>query len=120
MSKPLWETDHPYYAEEGNYYSNGCHAEVETWTDFLSDFGDDDLDMNLVYRWDWNVPDPNDYGDDEEVPTESLSIFYVGQRKALLRSVAVSTVERSEEPEIRAWLAVRAEHLRKVWEPLLP
>lgn len=127
MSARLWEVDHPYYAMEGNYYRNGEHEECATWADFLAGYGDLDLDMNLIYRWDWNVPDPRDYfdeegnlyDDEEPVPGESLSLFYMGQRKARCWSVRVTTVTRDQEPEIREWLTVRAEHMRKVWEPLL-
>ena len=117
----LWEIDHPYYASQGNYYARpdeGLHAEFSSWAEFYEDQGDADLDMNLVYRWDWTVPDPNDYEDGEELPPETLDLFYVGQRKALLRSVSVE-IQREDEPAIREWLVVRAEHMRRVWEPLL-
>ena len=117
----LWEIDHPYYASQGNYYARpdeGLHAEFSSWAEFYEDQGDADLDMNLVYRWDWTVPDPDDYEDGEELPPETLDLFYVGQRKALLRSVSVE-VQREDEPGIREWLVVRTEHMRKIWEPLL-
>lgn len=118
MSARLWEVDHPYYATQGNYFSNGYHADYGSWADFIEDQGDLDLDMNLVYRWDWQVPNPDDYEADEELPPETLDLFYVGQRKAIHRSVSVE-VRREDEPAIREWLTVRAEHMRRVWEPLL-
>lgn len=123
----LWDVNHPYYAAQGNYYARpdaGLHAEYSSWVEFMESEGDSDLDMNLVYRWDWQVPDPDDYKyeleEDADVilPPETLDLFYVGQRKALLRSVSVE-VQREDEPAIREWLTVRAEHMRKVWEPLL-
>lgn len=114
----LWEVDHPYYATEGNYFSNGYHAEYASWAEFIEEQGDLDLDMNLVYRWDWQVPDPDDYEPDEKMPPETLDLFYVGQRKALHRSVSVE-IRREDEPAVREWLTVRAEHMRRVWEPLL-
>ena len=118
----LWEIDHPYYATQGNYFKNGYHVEYPSWADFVEDAGDDDLDMNLVYRWDWTVPDPRDYSINgelvEPLPAETLDLFYVGQRKALHRSVSV-IVQREDEPAIRQWLTIRAEHMRRVWEPLL-
>lgn len=114
----LWEIDHPYYAAHGNYFSIECHERYPSWAQFFEWEGDLDLDMNLVYRWDWTVPDPSDYDEDEEMPAETLDLFYVGQRKAKLRSVSV-VVQREDEPAIRKWLTIRAEHIRKVWEPLL-
>ncbi|TKJ24348.1 hypothetical protein [Blastococcus sp. CCUG 61487] len=118
FERHLWEVDHPYYSTHGNYFSRDYHAAYGSWVEFVEDAGDDDLDMNLVYRWDWQVPDPDDYEPDEEMPPETLDLFYVGQRKAIHRSVSV-TVQREDEPAIRDWLIVRAEHMRRVWEPLL-
>lgn len=114
----LWDIDHPYYATQGNYFSNDYHAEYDSWTEFLAEQGDMDLDLNLLYRWDWQVPDPDYYEAGEELPAETLDLFYVGQRKAIHRSVSVE-VKREDEPAIREWLLIRAEHMRKVWEPLL-
>lgn len=114
----LWEIPHPYYATQGNYFSNDCHETYDSWAEFIESEGDSDLDMNLVYRWDWTVPDPDDWDDDDVLPAETLDLFYVGQRKALHRSVSV-TIQREDEPAVREWLTVRAEHMRKVWEPLL-
>src|SRR4051794_6539869 len=95
--RPLWEIDHPYYASQGNYFSNDCHTDYPSWAEFVEAEGDSDLDMNLVYRWDWKVPDPDDYDLDEEpLPPETLDLFYVGQRKALHRSVSVE-VRREDE-----------------------
>jgi len=118
MTLHLWDFKHPYYATEGNYYSNDCHIDYETWQEFIDEQGDADLDMNLLYRWDWEVPDPDDYEPEEEMPGETVALFFMGQRKALARSARVS-VTRDQEDEIRAWLTVRAAHMRLVWEPLL-
>jgi len=115
----LWEVDHPYYPSQGNYFSNDCHTDYASWAEFMEEEGDSDLDMNLVYRWDWQVPAPDDYIPfDAPLPAETLDLFYVGQRKALHRSVSVE-VRREDEPAIREWLTVRAEHMRRVWAPLL-
>lgn len=115
----LWEIDHPYCAMQGNYFSNDYHVEYASWAEFIEEQGGSDLDMNLVYRWDWQVPDPDDYEiPGETMRAETLDLFYVGQRKALHRSVSVE-VQREDEPAIREWLTVRAEHMRRVWEPLL-
>lgn len=43
--KHLWEVEHDYYCNDGNYFSNDCGMEFNTWSDFLSEFGDSDFDM---------------------------------------------------------------------------
>ena len=73
---------------------------------------DPDLDYNLVYRWDWRLPD----ADDEE-PCEVLKIYFMGQRKALCRSVEVA-VTKADEESVRAYLLPRWEKLRELWAPL--
>lgn len=115
----LFEADHPYYATEGNYYSAGDrdYYTYDSWDAFLSEWDDADLDMNLIYRWDWAVPDPRDY-EGEPLPAETLNLYYMGQRKARAWSVHVE-VNRDQEPEIRDWLKVRAQRIREIWEPLL-
>lgn len=117
----LWESDHPYYCSESNYYVNGLadppwdHVEVESWEAF--DWKDSDPDMNLLFRWDWKVPDPDDYGEDDDVPGEQLLLFWMLQRKGRFMAMSMP-VSRDEEPEIRAWLEERAKTLIALWQPI--
>jgi hypothetical protein len=117
-------SQHPYYAADGCYYAPGGaefpHYEHESWDDFLAEMGTADLDMNLLYRWDWQIPDPSDYEyDDEPAPTtEHLALFYMQQRKARPVSHRI-VVTPEDEQRIAEWLAVRAERLRLLWAPLL-
>lgn len=127
--KPLWEIDHPYYCSESNYFSNDCNVRYGSWQAFHESEGGNDFDMNLVFRWDW---EPNDYvsdptaeklreyadrfGDKDHAWT--LKVFWMGQRKGIFRCTEVQ-VCKADEPAIRAWLTKRAEHMRKLWEPLL-
>ncbi|MDT0306155.1 hypothetical protein RM780_04155 [Streptomyces sp. DSM 44917] len=113
----LWETDHPYYCTEGNYYArpvDGLHTLYDSWAAFHAEWGDLDPDLNLVFRWDWHRPDP----DGDEVPPDTLKVFWVLQRKAILRSTECVVTE-ADEPAVRAWLAERARTVRAIWEPLL-
>lgn len=120
---PLWETDHPYYCTEGNYYRNGNHFTYDSWADFHAEWGELDPDMNLVFRWDWQRADPADYAYElehgEELPPDTLQVFWVLQRKAILRSTECAITE-ADEPAVRAWLTERAAHMRLLWKPLLP
>lgn len=115
----LWEAAHPFYAQEGNYYNNDCHYEHESWEAFYEDMGNSDPDMNLVYRWDWNIPNTPDPRDDEgeEMLPETFSVFVVGQRKARLTSHEFP-VKREDEPAIRAWLTERAKTITAIWAPI--
>ena len=119
--KHLWETKHPYYAAEGNYFSNDCHTEYRSWQDFFLQEGDSDLDYNLLYRFDWDERDEDDrstFHGDVNYRNGTLKLFFIGQRKALARSAYVS-VCRADEPAVYAWLQIRLNHLMKVWAPLV-
>lgn len=122
MSKHLWEVDHPYYANEGNYFSQDCHTTFKTWPRFAADSADEDLDLNLVYRWDWKEGEDDEAGafnGDENYRNGRLLIFYIGQRKALARSVEIE-VCRADEPAVIEWLRPRFAKLMDIWEPLSP
>jgi hypothetical protein len=124
VTTPLWEIDHPYYASEGNYYKNGLHNQFASWAEFTeTTFYDGDRDLNLLYRWDWDRPDPADYKDEleqgEELPPETLKLFFILQRKAIACSAEMPITE-ADEPAVRAWLTECAARMRLLWEPLLP
>lgn len=125
-ARHLWEVDHPYYCNEGNWFSNSdkCHAHYNRWQDFLSEQGDADLDMNLVFRFDWIPPYEDDDSEkpiawqgDEYYRDSILKLFYMGQRKGLYRWATVD-VCRKDEQAVREWLQVRWNHMRTLWEPL--
>lgn len=129
-NKPhLWEIDHPYYCQEGSYWVGGnqwheVHNEYESWSDFLDEWSATDDDLNLMFRWDWKRADPDDYtyeveeDPDFKIPGDVLQLFYMMQRKARNMSVFVKVTE-ADEPAVREFLAKKAEHMRKLWEPLL-
>jgi hypothetical protein len=123
MSTPhLWEIDHPYYCTEGNYYVSGLrrdevHSSYGSWAEFHEEWGGNDHDMNLVFRWDWKRADPDDYEDGEELPPDTLAVYWVLQRKAILRSTECVVTE-ADEPAVRAWLADRAKTVAAIWQPL--
>lgn len=111
----LWEYDHPYYCQEGNYFKTGQHEHFASWQDFTAEtcFVDGDRDMNLLIRWDWRKPGFHDW-DGEEY----LLLFFVLQRKAWLLSKQI-TVTEADEPAVRAFLEDCAATMRATWEPLL-
>lgn len=118
----LWEVNHPYYCNEGNYFTSSPELEsrYHTWAEFAEEQGDADFDMNLVFRWDWK--EGEDYGaskftGDVNYRNGRLSIYWMGQRKGIYRWTIVE-VCRADEPAVRTWLEERWQHLQKLWTPL--
>lgn len=112
----LWEIDHPYYCNEGNYYAPGTDQpteKYESWEDFIDAEGDSDFDMNLVFRWDWRKADPDGEHWGNEVDT--LLIFFMGQRKGLYRWVEIE-VKDADEPSVKEWLDKRWKYLALLWQ----
>lgn len=123
--KHLWEFDHPYYCDDGNYFvsavdSHKVHTEFDSWADFKEElFYGGDRDLNLLFRWDWHawhLEYPEDHPDGEE--RHVLHLYFILQRKAYNVSVHVN-VTPADEPEVRAWLAECAPTIRAMWEPIV-
>jgi hypothetical protein len=116
----LWEIEHPYYCNDGNYYAAGNKQpfeRYESWADFFEAEGNSDLDMNLVFRWDWRKADPQDehWGNKKD----ELLIYFMGQRKGLYRWVKIE-INDSNEAAVREWLAKRWQHLVLLWQGISP
>ncbi len=109
----LWESEHDYYCNEGNYYKNDVGLEFQSWADFLAELGDMDLDMNLVFRWDWKKPDPG-----AERTQDRLVVFVIGQRKGKYWWASIESIRPEDEDAVRAWLKIRFDHLMRLWAPL--
>lgn len=88
-TKHLWEIEHPYRCEYGNFYERGLHSRYESWAEFSRPVDYDrsgprltqtgtllysgDPDMNCLFRWDWQAlhltdPDPVPGGAPPAVP----------------------------------------------------
>ncbi|MFI7042645.1 hypothetical protein ACIBI0_38710 [Microbispora rosea] len=116
--KHLWEIDHPYYCEEGNFYKTGLANQFGSWSEFTETwFYQGDHDQNLVFRWDWvswrRHPDPSLRSDSPDV----LLLFFVLQRKPILCSARIQITD-DDEPAVRAWLEERAKTVAANWAPI--
>lgn len=110
----LWEIEHPYYCEEGNWFKTGQHTQFDDWAEFTETFfycGD--RDQNLLIRWDWRKPGHSEFTDDAEY----LQMHFVLQRKAWLCSVRIP-VSEVDEPAVRAFLESCARTMAATWEPV--
>ena len=110
----LWDVDHPYYACEGNYFASDHHTRLTDWRDFTdTTFYNFDRDQNLLYRWDWRKPGHHDWDG-----AETLSLYFMLQRKAIACSVEMP-ISEADEPAVREFLQECAQHITAIWEPIL-
>jgi hypothetical protein len=89
------------------------HEYWDSWSAFLEEFDDADLDMNLVFRWDWDPALPDWNG----LEHDTLRVFIVQQRKGRICEHLVR-VTADDEPSIRVFLVKHLQHLQKLWAPL--
>ena len=114
----LWEVDHPYYCSQGNFHRNGQHVVFESWEDFVEDgWANSDHDLNLLFRWDWEIPEDEAVEEGDPPARAQLLLFFMLQRKGDFWSVGV-TVTQSDEPAVREWLAERAKTIAAIWAPI--
>lgn len=104
----LWEAEHPYHAAEGCYYSNGCAHSSSSWLAFAAEADGWDLDLNHVWRWDWNI--------DEEDGSHTLTLYCMAQRKAMPYSFEIAVTEE-DEPLVMAFLQRHWEVTQTMWAP---
>lgn len=105
----LWEIEHAYYCNEGNYFSRESVCDTyKNWESFEEEYKDADKDYNLLFRFDWHVTDE---GKDE------LKIFWMGQRKGLYRYTIVY-VTKQDEQKIIDFLKPFWEHMKEMWNPI--
>lgn len=118
--KHLWEVDHDYYGPEGCFYSADAwlHTTFESWQDYLEDGNADSImGLNLLYRWDW--VDWRNHSDEmlRDDVDDTLSLFWMQPRKGIPHSYEIR-VQKTDEPEVRAFLEKHARYMADLWAPL--
>lgn len=113
----LWEVDHPYYMTEGCFYKNGHHHTYDSFADFLAEWEDYDDDMNLVFRWDWKRPILEDFEPGEAPLGDTLSVYFIMQRKGFPTSCDIAITE-ADEPAVLKYLTPKARKIAQLWEPI--
>ncbi len=108
MKKKLYEIEHHYYCSDNNYFSNECTWEYSSWDEFYDEHRDDDIDMNLIFRWDWNK-------DDDEETGDILQLSVIRQRKGIFGCYLIHVTE-DDENKIKEFLMPHAQYMKHLWE----
>lgn len=104
--------DHEYYCHTSNYYSNEAGGRWETWKDFIGEYGDSDMDYNLVFRWDVKKRDAENGGG------YYMEVFIMGQRKGLFSPQVIESVTEDDVQSILDFMNPRYDYLKNLWAPL--
>ncbi len=109
--------DHPYYCSDSNYYSNDAGMVYDTMKEFLDEFEDADVDMNLVFRWDVK-PDLSDEDYETPLGTYYAEIFMMHQRKGIFSPFHIRSITEEDVPRFVEYLKVHQQTLQELWKPL--
>jgi len=102
--------EHSYYCEECNYYKNDTTEKYDTWQDFLEEYGDADLDMNMIFRWDIIL--------DEDTNKYIMKLFFMQQRRGKYYCCIINDVTNEDENSIRTFLSKYWEYMKELWKPI--
>ncbi len=108
----LWEYDHPFYGDDGQYEELSSFAELKQ---ALARHPHDG--STVIYRWDWLGPHSR-YADPDR--REELVIYGLFPRKSMTWSLSCP-ISKDQEDEVRAWLRGSdvLGQLAPVWAPVL-
>lgn len=103
MEEHLWEIEHSFYCS-GRYME--CFY---SWDEFVENWQEYDIDLNLIIRWDWNLPTDKD--------PEAITVFYLLQRKGYITECLVY-IQKKDEEKIIEFLKPHWERIQKNWLPI--
>ena len=112
--KHLWEVEHSYYCNQGNYTFNNAGSYYDSFDEFLESWGEMDLDYNLLFRWDWKDSQNPGY---ELSKGDELQLSWMLQRKGHY-VFSVVKVKKEDELKVIEFLKPRLEYMKQLWEPM--
>jgi uncharacterized protein YydD (DUF2326 family) len=107
--------DHPYYCSESNFYSNEANEEYETMTDFLEEYKDSEVDLNLIFRWDILQTTSN-----KNIGTGKYwaMVFMIKQRKGIFSPIIIKSINEKEAVLFEEVAKKHWDRLKDIWRPL--
>lgn len=106
----LANIDHPYYCSDSNWHSNDANQHYATFEDFIAEYGEADVDYNLVFRWDIKEWSEGEY---------TLHIYIIQQRKGRFTPIFVDSIKDEHVPQLFEYLKAHAARLLDIWNPVL-
>lgn len=117
--KHLWEQKHPFYCAGGNIH------EYLSWEEWLKEHYDADVDMNLIFRWDWEDPgvfrNSENYEPDWKGADMGLGLLtfqVMQQRRSSHKTYIIYGMKHEDEDSVREVLLKHWDKMCKIWSPL--
>jgi len=108
--------DHDYYCSKRNFYSNEPSESFETMTEFLDQYEDADVDMNLCFRWDIHNRSEDEEG--KKAGRYCAEVFIMMQRKGIFKPCQIQHVNEEEITRFKKYLDKHWKTLQQIWAPV--
>jgi len=105
--------EHPYYCSGLNYYSNEPSQTWETMSEFLDEYEETDIDMNLVFRWDIRPRD-----EENSAGRYCAEVFIIHQRTGIFSPHLIKHVNEEEVERFRKYAEKHWKTLCNIWKPI--
>jgi hypothetical protein len=102
---------HPYYCSDGNFYSNDPNTNYHSMSDFLRDYKDCDIDLNLIFRWDI-------VEHEEGNGRYEAYVFMIQQRKGIFKPFVINDINEAEAVKFKEVALQHWDKLKQLWDPL--
>lgn len=116
MTLEKMAVNHDYYCSESNFYSNEPNQSFETMTEFLDQYEDADVDMNLCFRWD--IHNRSEDEDGKKAGRYRAEIFIMMQRKGIFKPCQIEHVNEAEIPRFKKYLEKHWKTMLQIWTPI--
>ena len=108
--KSLDEIQHPYRAADENYHSP-ARTVYKSWASFYEDFGNSDVDQNLVVRWDVRIVQAHE----SARPVRTCFLSMIHQRTGLFRPIEIHNFHKEEDFRLLVYLGPHWVTLVAMW-----
>ena len=102
---------HPYYCSDNNYSDSKAQVRFDTASEFLAEYGDADIDLNLFFRWDVSEIE-------EGTGRYCAEVFCIKQRKGIFQPIQISRIFDDEADAFAALMSKHLQRLIEMWKPL--
>ena len=106
--------EHYYYCSDNNYFSNDAGAEWDCVDDFLEEFDNADVDMNMVFRFDVREIEDDD---GKQTGKYYAQVFMMHQRKGIFASHYIKQIEEKDVEKFSSYLQKHYDYIKNLWEP---
>lgn len=104
--------DHPYYCSGDNFYSNEAAQRYNDWGEFMSEWGNADVEYNHVFRFDLKKKDECD-----GIVEYYAEVFFIIQRKGIFIPCHIDIIQDSDVQSIEEFLKKHWNEVLKMWKP---